>query len=281
MPELPEVETIARRLLTVLINKKITSIDVLRSKSFVGLPEKITGAKITNISRRSKILQLHLDRPESILVHLKMTGQLIYQDPTTRLGGGHPTADWVQELPTKHTRVIMQLSEDARLFFNDMRVFGWLKVATPEEVIHEFSALAPDIIDAAITAPYFFEALQKRKLPIKLVVMDNSVIAGVGNIYTNDALNLAKIDPFRPANSLSAAEAEQLLTALKTVVQRGIDLKGATIDNFRNVDGFAGQYQTQVLVYQREGEACKNCGTTIERKKIGGRSTFFCPNCQK
>lgn len=280
MPELPEVETIARRLREVVIGKKIQNISIYREKSFQGVPDSLVGATIQDITRRSKILQFHFDRPEKMLVHLKMTGQLIYVDAHTRLGGGHPTQDWLQELPTKHTRVELELSDSAKLFFNDLRVFGWLRVLTPEEVEKELSLLGPDIIDVSVTPKYLEQMFKKRGVPIKQLVMDNAIAAGVGNIYANDALNMARISPFRPANSLSKQEIEKLYTALTTVISRGIELGGATIDSFRHVDGFAGDYQDEVLTYGREGESCKNCSGIIVRKKQGGRSTFYCPNCQ-
>lgn len=293
MPELPEVETIARRLREVVVGKKIAKVRVLRSKSFVGEAAALHGATITSISRRSKVIQFEFDRPEKMLVHLKMTGQLIYQDKKIRLGGGHPTADWVNELPSKYTRVILELTNstqlqqseqtasEAKLFFNDLRVFGWLKVLDEVGVIKEFSTLGPDIIDPVITPAYLFEKFQKRGVPIKFALMDNAIAAGVGNIYANDALHLAKINPFRPANSLSLVETELLYKAAVQVISMGIDLGGATIDDYRHVDGFAGKYQTVVRTYGREGLPCVVCKTQIIREKQGGRSTFYCPQCQK
>jgi formamidopyrimidine-DNA glycosylase len=280
MPELPEVETIARRLRSVVVGKKIQKISIYREKSFQGLPETLTGATIQNITRHSKILQFHFDTPEKLLVHLKMTGQLIYVDAHTRLGGGHPTQDWIQELPSKHTRIKIQLSDDAQLFFNDLRVFGWLKVMTEAAVAQELSTLGPDIIDTAVTPAYLSQQFKKRSVPIKQVIMDNAIAAGVGNIYANDALSMARISPFRSANSLSQEEVSVLYEALVSVISRGIELGGATIHSFRHVDGFAGDYQDEVRTYGREGEPCPNCSGIIIRKKQGGRSTFYCPNCQ-
>lgn len=290
MPELPEVETIARRLREVVVGKKIKTIEVLRNKSFVGSPSILEGAEITGISRRSKIIQFEFDVPEKMLIHLKMTGQLIYQDKSIRLGGGHPTADWVSELPSKYTRVILHLVggnsattklQEAQLFFNDLRVFGWLKVLTDAQVQKEFSVLGPDVIDSAVTPQYLFEKLQKRGMPIKLALMDNAIMAGVGNIYANDALHLAKINPFRAANSLSLPEAERLYKAVLQVITSGIELGGATMDAFRHVDGFAGQYQNVVRTYGKTGMPCLVCGTPIVRQKQAGRSTFYCPECQQ
>lgn len=281
MPELPEVETIVRRLREVTVGKTITGVAVLRQKSFIGSPDALIGAKVQDISRRAKIMEFRFDAPTRMLVHLKMTGQLIYQDAQTRLGGGHPTADWVSELPSKHTRVILSLSDAAQLFFNDMRVFGWLKVVSPAEAELEYRNLGPDIIDVAVTPQYFFEQLQRRGIPIKQALMDNAIAAGVGNIYANDALHLAKIDPFRPAKSLTKAESDELLAAAQAVITSGIERGGATIAHFRHVDGFAGGYQDVVRTYGKEDEPCPTCGAPIIRKKQGGRSTFYCANCQK
>lgn len=219
MPELPEVETILQRLLTVLPGKQVQAVEVLRSKSFIGEPARLVGAIVTSIERRSKILIFSFDRPEKLLVHLKMTGQLIYVDATTRLGGGHPTADWIQTLPSSHTRVAITLSEGAQLFFNDQRVFGWLKVVDQAGVHAEFATLGPDITESSVTSDYFFNGIKKRSVPIKQLIMENSFVAGVGNIYANDALHAAGIDPFQPACALKRQDSDRLLDALKTVVQ--------------------------------------------------------------
>ena len=132
-----------------------------------------------------------------------------------------------------------------------------------------------------MTAQDLYKKWQKRNVPIKVVLMDNSIAAGVGNIYANDALHLAQINPFRLASSLTEEEAEKVYQAAVTVIKKGIELGGATIDDYRHIDGFAGQYQNVVRTYGREGAPCKVCGTLIIRKKQAGRSTFYCPNCQK
>lgn len=280
MPELPEVETIARRLHQVLHEKHISKVEVLREKSFQGQVASIIDAKIEKVTRKAKVLQIHLSNNLFLLIHLKMTGQLIYQEDGKRVGGGHPTDDWVKDLPAKHTRVIMHFKEGGTLFFNDMRVFGWIKVADEQGVAHEMAGYAPDIIDPLITAEYFQQAFSRRSQAIKLVIMDNTVVAGIGNIYANDALHLAKVSPLRPANSLSDVEIERLYNAALHVINKGVELGGATIDNYRTVDGLAGGYQNVVRVYQREGKKCVECGTTIIRTKQGGRSTFYCSTCQ-
>lgn len=280
MPELPEVETIARRLNEVLSGKRIASVEILREKSFQGDTQQILGTQVTTVSRKAKVLQIHLSNGYSLLIHLKMTGQLIYQENGRRLGGGHPSDDWVNELPSKYTRAIVEFAEGGTLFFNDLRVFGWIKVVTADEVAKEMANYAPDIIDAEITPLYLQKIFERRSQPIKLVIMDNSVVAGIGNIYANDALHLAKVNPLRPAKSLSAKEVQKVYEAAVFVIQKGIELGGATIDNYRTVDGLAGGYQDIVRVYQREGKKCLVCGTNIIRTKQGGRSTFYCTTCQ-
>ena len=211
-----------------------------------------------------------------------MSGQLIFDDGKRRVGGGHPTADWVQALPSKHTRVMFTFSDGSHLYFNDQRIFGWIRVANDEILEENFKDLAPDVIDSEVTAEYLYQKSQKRKMPIKQFIMDNTIVAGVGNIYACDALNLAKIAPTRPANELGKSEVGKLLKAMRTVVELGIEMGGATAHGeYVNVEGLAGKYQNVMRVYGKKGEACPNCGSEIQKIKLGGRGTFFCSNCQK
>jgi formamidopyrimidine-DNA glycosylase len=283
MPELPEVETIARRLSVKLIGRRILSVVVLRSKSWSGQSELVIGQPIVAVKRRAKILIIEFDQsPISLLIHLKMTGQLIHVDENKKkVGGGHPTTDWIDELPGKHTRVILELDDGSTLFFNDMRVFGWMKVVTEAEKTEELANYGPDIIDSKITDTWFYQQLQKKSQSIKQAIMDSSFIAGVGNIYACDGLHLAGISPTRSAKSLKLKEASRLLEALQTVINLGIELGGATIQNYKNVDGLAGKYQLERRVYARETEPCVVCGQLLLRIKQGGRSTFYCTQCQK
>lgn len=279
MPELPEVETIVKKLHSVLNSKIVSGLRVNREKSFQGDVSQIIGQPILKVSRRAKLIRFHFPNNINLLAHLKMTGQFIFVDGNKKVGGGHPSLDWIGELPSKHTRVEIDLS-DSHLYFNDMRVFGWIRVLSDEEVELEYQKYGPDINTEDASIKYFKEKLQKTGRKIKQVIMDNAVVSGVGNIYACDGLNLAKIHPNRSANSLSETEAITLLNALKKVINLGIKLGGATISDYRDVDGFSGKYQDEVLVYGREGEECKNCVGFIEKIKVGGRGTFFCPNCQ-
>lgn len=280
MPELPEVETIVRRLSEVLPAKVIRTVNVLRKKSFLGDTESLVGVRIESVSRRAKIICVHLSNQQYLLIHLKMTGQLLYVEGATRLGGGHPTDDFIATLPSIHTRVILTFSDETSLYFNDMRVFGWVHLETEAGKAQVFKNIAPDITDASITDQYLHDQFSRRSQAIKQVVMDNAIVAGVGNIYACDALHLAKIDPTRKAKSLSLEEVQKLLQAMRTVIELGIELGGATIQHYTNVEGLIGHYQDVRRVYAREGKPCPVCGAAIERIKQGGRSTFFCPACQ-
>lgn len=283
MPELPEVETIVRRLAPLLVGTQIERVDVRRDKSWSGDAELILNRPIVSISRRAKYIITQFAQTDWRLVtHLKMTGQLIYVAPdATRVGGGHPTADWVQQLPSTHTRIQFALNDGSSLFFNDQRVFGWCRVMPASNVDTLFAHVGPDIIDARVTDEWFAQQLRHRSISIKQAIMDHTLVAGVGNIYACDGLHLAGVSPTRACRSLSQAEFTNVLHAVRTVVQQGIELEGATISDYTTVDGFAGGYQDVRRVYKREGEPCLVCSTPIIRIKQGGRSTFLCPSCQQ
>lgn len=283
MPELPEVETIRRRLAERIIGKTITSVTILREKSFQGDQSLLVNATIVDVGRRAKILQIVFGEDLFLLVHLKMTGQLILQQASgERVGGGHPTADWVQMLPSKHSRVQIVFSDGDSLFFNDQRVFGWLKVADSEVKNKEFSNYGKDINDPTLTFAEFAEKMSKTRRPVKLALLDSALVAGLGNIYVCDALNLAKLSPFRAANTLTSAELQELFIAAQTVIERGIELKGTTFDGkYVDIAGFAGGYQTQALAYGRAGQPCHNCSAAIKKIQQNGRGTYYCQQCQK
>lgn len=282
MPELPEVETIVRRLREILPGKKFNQVNVFKDKSFAGDHRELVGLKIREVSRRAKLIRIHLSNDLNLLTHLKMTGQLIYLDDDVRVGGGHPSADWVRGLPSNHTRIHYRFSDGSELFYNDMRIFGWMRLLTDELVNDEYVKLAPDITDPAVTSNYLYSIFQKRKVPIKQAIMNNQIVCGIGNIYASDALNLAKISPLRPAKSLSKKEVTRLLKFCRQVINRGIKLGGTTFDGkYVGVDGMAGGYQNELKAYGREGEKCFNCGGKIIKIKLGGRGTYYCDNCQR
>lgn len=284
MPELPEVETIRRQLSEVLVGKKILNVEVLRKSSFGGDPKKLSGWEIKEVGRKAKVIEMFFKgKEEMVIIHLKMTGQLVYLDGKNRIAGGHPTADWVNKLPSSHTRAIFDFTDGSKLFFNDMRAFGWVRIVNQKKYENEIRKTAPDVTEKEFTLEYLSSILKKTGRAVKLVLLDQEKIGGVGNIYANDALFLARIMPNRKANSLSQEEIEKLLVSTKEVIEKGIKYGGASAadDKFVNIAGLGGKYQDHFLVYQRVGEKCNNCGGKIEKMRIGGRGTFYCSRCQK
>lgn len=278
MPELPEVETIRRQLKEVLVGRKIRKIEVLNEKSFLGDSKEILELKINDVLRKSKVVEIALENNLCVLIHLKMTGQLIFLEGNKRIVGGHPTADWVNELPSKHTRVILTFDDGSKLFFNDLRKFGWVKIAKFDRLDKN---IIPDVVDEGFTLEYFRRVLKKSKRAIKLTILDQGLIGGVGNIYANDALYLAKVMPNRPSNSLSEIEIKRLREAIIEVINLGIEYGGASAANYVDTKGMGGTYQNHFLVYKQDGKICKKCGEKILKIKLGGRGTFYCPNCQR
>ena len=281
MPELPEVETIVRELDRVLPGKKITAVSVLRAKSFIGDEKELVGKTIGSVERRSKMTVVGFSHyPKKLVIHLKMTGQLIYLSGTHRVVGGHPTPDWVNELPSKSTRIVMELDNGAKLFFNDLRVFGWMKIIQNSEFRIQESRMPPDVTSEEFTVEYFAKVLGKSGRPIKLVLMDQAKFGGVGNIYANDALYLARISPKRKAKEITEKEEGELYEAVKKVINLGIKYGGASVDKYVDAAGMGGKYQEHFLVYGRNGQKCTRDRDVIKKIKLGGRGTYYCPGCQ-
>jgi len=290
MPELPEVETVRRQLKEVLVGKTIKEVEILNERSFVGARKEILGLKIDDILRKAKVVEIVLDNNLSILIHLKMTGQLIYVPSAKllvqsagRVVGGHPTADWVNDLPSKHTRVILTFEDGSKLFFNDVRKFGWMKLVPSAKLLVQGagSGVVPDVVDEEFTVDYLANVLRRSKRAVKLAILDQTLMGGMGNIYANDALYLAKVRPDKASCDLSHTEAHNLYDAMLEVINLGIECGGASAANYVDTKGMGGTYQNHFLVYKQDGKECKKCGSKILKSKIGGRGTFFCPMCQK
>ncbi len=283
MPELPEVETIKRGLKTKLVGQKIISVDVRVPKLFVGFPEMIEGQKIIDIDRRAKILIWKLEK-NYLAFHLKMTGQLIYAPNKNRnwVVGGHPDKAYVAELPHKHSHIIFQL-ENGTLYFNDLRKFGWIKVLKDDAEMEPLVAdLGPEYDWPEYTLDYLQQKLARRGgVTIKQALLDQSLVAGVGNIYADEALFLSKVHPKRKVSSLTGAEIAALYQNIPKVFETSLNHGGTSSQHYRKHDGSKGNYLNFANVYKREGRPCKTCGTPIERIKIASRSSHFCPQCQK
>lgn len=282
MPELPEVQSLTSKLEKILPAKKFAKINIFNQKSFTGETQSLLDTQVEQVRRKAKVIIIDLDNGLSLITHLKMTGQLIYLDDQIKLGGGHPTADWVKNLPSSHTRIEYIFADGSQLFFNDQRKFGWMRLVGEDELNQLFAKTAPDVIDQQISSRYLLDKFSRKTQAIKQAIMDNSLLAGVGNIYACDSLHLAQINPVRPAKSLSEEEVIRLTQAMKSVVNRAIELGGTTFDGkYVSIDGLAGGYQDELRVYGREGEECPRCGASIEKIKLGGRGTYFCSICQK
>lgn len=283
MPELPEVEVIRLFLASKLLLKTIKKIEILTPKSFIGDPKLIEGQKIIDFKRQGKQLSLYLDNGLLLLFHLKMTGQIIFIDKTKTILG-HPTPHQNQQnLPSKSTRVIFTFKDNSHLYFNDQRKFGWIRLFTPELLTDFQAKLGVDILDPLFTSDYFYQQLQSTNRPIKLVLLDQNKFAGIGNIYANDGLFLAKIHPQTPARQITRHQSDRLRHFIIKIMKESILQGGSTAkDNgYIKPDGQYGEHQFNFQVYQRDGEPCLVCGQTIHRITQGGRSTFFCPHCQK
>lgn len=289
MPELPEVEAIRLQLGRFLKGHKIASADIKNRKTFQGDEKKIVGAKVVGARRFGKVSVIDLDNKYSILTHVKLTGQYIYRGPnlpkpkdlSKKVVGG---------VPGPHTLVIFNLDRGGKLYYNDIRRFGWIRVEKTDEVVNEsfIKKLGPeppvvkDFTGKFLTLELFKQILSKSGRPIKIVLMDQEKMGGVGNIYANDALWLARIDPKNPAKELPSDKAKDLYEAILSVLKEGIKWGGASELAFVTPDGTEGNYQGHTLAYGHQGEVCERChkGTFI-KYFLGGRGTYVCPVCQK
>lgn len=281
MPELPEVETIREGLRDRLVGKRLISVENLSPKQVIGDVNGVIGQTVKKIERRGKVLILSLGE-NSLLFHLKMTGQLILvENGEPELSGGHPVPKFGSEVPNNTTRVILKFSGGEVLYFNDLRKFGWLKILPTSEVENEplIKSLGPEPLSAKFTQTYLAEKFAKKSVAIKGVLLDQSIIAGIGNIYADEALWYAKIWPDRPAKSLDDTEVRRLYSAINKAIELGIKHRGTSFDSYVTIEGERGNYLHHAKAYHQA--ECARCGGPIEKKKIAGRTAHFCPVCQK
>ncbi len=277
MPELPEVETIRLQLDKYLKGRRVLGVEIKSRKILAGGEKNLLGGKITKVRRFGKVIVIDFNNGYSALIHLKLTGQLVFQGPN---------------LPGKHTHVIFNLSSkgrsasgrgDKKLYFNDLRKFGWIKIAKSEEVVAErfIAGLGPEPFKD-LTPEKFGEVLSKSSRPIKVLLMDQAKISGLGNIYANEALWLSAINPQRPANNLQLKEQKELYSSIHTVLKKGIKYGGASDQAYIQPSGEEGKYQEHFLVYGKEGKICGHCRSAkIKKVILAGRGTYFCPACQR
>lgn len=287
MPELPEVETVRRGLETRIIGKRISKELHDTAKGFPNSPDTVMafmiGATVTAVKRRAKVLLIELSTGYSLMVHLKMTGQLVFVSVTDRFGAGHPTDSLIGGLPDSSTRVTVVFTDESKLFFNDQRKFGWMKLIPTAEVASQpfMQKVGPEPLEDSFTPDIFAERLARRpKTSIKAALLDQSVLAGVGNIYADEGLWASKIHPQRLVKSLTKHEINTLYAALRAVMNLAIGKGGSSNHTYVNAGGEKGKYMDFANAYQRTGLPCNRCGTPMERIKVAGRGTHICPRCQ-
>lgn len=274
MPELPEVETIARGLAEQLVGSKIKAVQELRAGMIEGDREfffsAVPGAIITSVGRRGKLLLLFLSgthNPECLAFHLKMSGRLFVYPPGTT--------------PEKHTRVLFDLEDGRRLFFDDARTFGFCRVlnATDKQSWTFWNKLGPEPLD--ISPKAFIQLFGRSSRVIKAMLLDQTVIAGIGNIYADESLFRAMIRPDAPAAGISDEALLRLHKEIQTVLLESIEQCGSSIRDYRDAHGNAGAFQNTFKVYGRAGQNCVRCGAPLQSARIAGRTTVFCPKCQR
>ena len=278
VPELPEVETLRRDLEREVVGRKIKTVEVKGNRSIrrhtrkLQFTSRLEGQKITAMNRKGKYLLFRLDGGDLLVAHLGMSGQLL------RVKSSRNGVD-------KHTHVIITFTQGGQLRFVDPRTFGEMFVTTPDELEHEVPELRHlgwDPLEDVMSWNHFGDLLTARKMKLKALLMDQKFVAGIGNIYSDEILFAAGLAHDRSSESLSSQEVRRLYRAMVETLQDAIKHRGSTLgdEQYRDLFGELGDYQSQHKVYDREGEPCRRCRSTIVRVKVGGRSSFFCPQCQ-
>lgn len=287
MPELPEVETVRIGLAKLLLGKVVADVWHDWPKSFPNSPSDVAKfllrAKVTAVKRRAKVLKIELSSGYTLVIHLKMTGQLVFRGKEN-FGAGHPNQSLIGELPDKSTRVVFDFTDGSKLFFNDQRKFGWVRLIPTVQVpeIDFFKTVGPEPLEDSFTPEQFIKQIDIGSTRnIKALLLDQTVIAGVGNIYADESLFAAKIHPERKVADIPRTKLVILYHALRDVLKLSIEKGGSTDRNYVNAEGKRGSYIDFAQVFRREGQDCPRCGTQIIKIKVAGRGTHICPRCQK
>ena len=286
MPELPEVETVRMQLRRKVLKKTIRDIEVFHAKSTAdneNFEDLLQGKTIKDIDRIGKLMIFSFVDEEDLymLAHLKMTGQFFYVDADSVTGGGHSMTPADMDLPMKHTRVGIYFDDSSTLYFNDMRIFGYLKLATNAEMKKAKARFGPEPISPDFDDVWFYEKLKKRKTPVKAALLDQTFIAGLGHIYVDETLWRAKVSPTRRADKVTKKEAVALAKASGDVMNESISVGGTTFQSFKDSDGSTGNFKQYLKVFGKQGGECERCGGIIKKIRVAGRGTHYCPKCQK
>ena len=272
MPEIAEVETVRNTLKKQILGKKIKKVNVLYDKMIESnvndFKIKLIGQEFVDILRRGKWLIFETN-DYYLLSHLRMEGKYFLKS------AGDPIV--------KHEHVIFTFEDDSDLRYHDTRKFGRMNLINKEELISVEAVKKQGIEpgDISLTGEYLIEKLKNKRLPMKTLLLDQTIISGLGNIYADEVLFRAKVNPLKSGKDLSLEEAQKIVRAAEEVIKEAIEMGGTTIKSYTSSLGVTGRFQQKLMVHKREGEECKECGTTIKRIKVGGRSTYYCDNCQK
>jgi formamidopyrimidine-DNA glycosylase len=272
MPELPEVETVRAQLAPVLTGRRFAAVEIrdprlVRPYEPHAVAAELTGERVAAVERRGKYLIVRFDSRRVLLIHLRMTGSLRHSEGS------------LAEDP--HRRAVVRLDDGSDVTYRDVRRFGTWLVLEPDEVgPYLESRVGEEPLDALFTAARLGERLARRRAPIKAALLDQRTLAGLGNIYVDEALWRARIHPLRPAETIDRAELRRLHRAIRAALEAGIARQGSTLRDYRLPDGESGSMQKEFKVYGRGGEPCDRCGTPIAKTRVGGRGTWFCPTCQ-
>lgn len=287
MPELPEVETVCRQLDPELREAAIESLEILDSRWCRPTPpaeleEAVDGATIRHLGRRGKYLLLGLDGDRTLVMHLRMTGNLVLVEGESKLdpSQGHRLYEGERSASARHLRARFRLSDGGELWFTDPRRFGEAFLIDDDRLAARFAKLGVEPLSDDFTPEHLGEMAAGRTAPLKSFLLDQSRLAGVGNIYADEALFRARLHPLSPAGSMKPEHLAALRDGVVAALEAGIDGGGASIDDYRDGRGEKGTMQDEFLVHTREGEACPRCGATIVRIVVSGRSTYYCPSCQ-
>lgn len=290
MPELPEVETVRAGLARLLPGKVVKSVDHNWPKSFPNAQNDVTNylidAKVIGVRRRAKVLMIDLDTEYTLVIHLKMTGQLVFVDSTlgSRFGAGHPNDSLIGRLPDKSTRVTFEFVDGSHLYFNDQRKFGWVRLIPTVEVqnLDFFKKVGPEPLSSDFTWQTLRDRMMRRhKSNAKAVILDQTVVAGIGNIYADESLWGAKIHPQTLVGTLNDKDFKLLYEAIRAVLILSIEKGGSTDRNYVDAEGKRGSYLQFANVFRRENLPCPRCGTVIIKTRVAGRGTHLCTKCQK
>ncbi len=286
MPELPEVETIRRGLEKTITGRRIQQVDVLWQPSLRAAGDGgLRGRRVRRIRRRGKLLIVDLDGGRHLLVHPMMTGQLVVVDGgRTVFAGGHPSRSMLEPMPNGTTRAVFRLEGNLTLYFNDGRKFGRLQVVDDAELAADpfLARLGPEPLGRDFTLAGFRGQLARHaRAPVKAVLLDQTVVAGIGNIYADESLHLARVHPRRPAGGLTAAESRRLYEAVRTTLAEAVESRGTSFAGYVNEARGREGYLARARVFRRQGTACLVCGTPIERTRVAARGTNVCPRCQR